>query len=89
LIEIEMTTSLDNVLNIGTPWLKTNYLVKQAPGKWQLTCEVLKPLGEDETYILHLYHHLRDWVKRDQIKLLDKNCDTRKFIMFLIDIQIQ
>jgi len=84
-----MATSLDNALAAETPWLRTNYLVKTAPGQWQVTFEVLKKMGGDSAWHLHIYHLLRDWLKPNQVILIDKDCDSCKFFMVKIDLNIE
>lgn len=84
-----MATSLPNALVFENPYCKTTYLSKQGPGKWTVTVEKKKEMGDDVTWECHLYHQLRDWIHPHQINLIDKDCDSRKAFMFSIDLGIE
>ena len=83
-----------NLRNLDTVYLRTNYLWKPEPGVWRLTCQVMKHMGDDpETYRLHLYHKLRDWVKFDQVTVVNEAKQHQypplSYIMFNITLDIQ
>jgi hypothetical protein len=79
-----MKPSLYNKLaSFQSDWLSAKD-VTQVPGSYKLTCDVLQPMGGEESYQLHLYHNLRDYLKVDQVKVFSLNSLDPKIIIFEI-----